>query len=91
MTEHGVGLDIDNHDCFFDNIRIFSGSIDSVCTVALDGAKAAVELCIGICGVTCPVSLIAPHKKIGVFVAAILADLAGFFIAALSVRLLFGR
>ena len=32
---------------------LFSGSIDNVGSAALDGAKAAVELCIGICGVTC--------------------------------------
>jgi spore maturation protein A len=32
---------------------VFNGNIDAVGTAALDGAKAAVTLCIGICGVTC--------------------------------------
>lgn len=31
----------------------FSGNIDAVGTAALDGAGAAISLCIGICGVTC--------------------------------------
>jgi spore maturation protein A len=32
---------------------IFSGNIDAVGAAALNGAGAAVQLCIGICGVTC--------------------------------------
>lgn len=32
---------------------LFSGSFAEISTAALDGASAAVELCIGICGITC--------------------------------------
>ena len=32
---------------------LFSGQIDAVGAAAIDGAAAAVKLCIGICGVTC--------------------------------------